>query len=87
MCDDCDRMALEQTLVYVAKGYPLEAAIRLERDAVVQRALKDKVGLEALEDALTLSATVERVGEHLAYRQQTDPRLFWGAVSEVADTL
>ena len=69
MCDDCRRLATEHLVDYALMGLALEVAMRVERDAVVQRCLKDKAGQEAIEDALALSTVVEeQAGKLIAVR-------------------
>lgn len=80
MCDECRELATEQILDYVVLGFDLVVAIRLERDAVVQRCLMDKVGEEALDDAVKLSRDITEVGEELMRIAETSPGYWYGCI-------
>lgn len=73
MCDDCRTLAAEHILDYVNLGLHLDVAIRLERDAVVQHALRDRAGQDAIDVALELSDTIVEVGEDLEIVQAEMP--------------
>jgi hypothetical protein len=80
MCDECREFATEQILDYVLLGLDLVVAVRLERDAVVQRCLMDKIGEEALEDAVALSQTVTEIGEELMLIAEHNPGYWYGCL-------
>jgi hypothetical protein len=80
MCDGCREITTEHILDYVLLGFDLVVAIRLERDAVVQRCLMDNVGDEALENAVALSATITEVGEELLLIAEHNPGYWYGCL-------
>jgi hypothetical protein len=76
MCQGCRETASEQIIKMLIAGFSIEVAMRLERDAVVQRCLKDKVGQEAIDDALELSKVVEEQAEVLTVLRDTQPDVY-----------
>jgi nickel-dependent lactate racemase len=76
MCRDCRWMATQQIAVLIDSGLTAEIAIRVERDMVVQRCLKDKVGQDAIDSALELSEIVEQEGQALITIRDTMPSVF-----------
>lgn len=66
MCAACEEWMFDATFDYMVKcDVPLEIALRLVRDTVVQNTIGDMVGEEAWKSAVDLSRYVEKVAERL----------------------
>lgn len=84
MCAECETTAVDHIVDYVAiVGVPLEVAIRLERDAVVQHVLNDRAGDDVVQMAIDVSAIIEDAGERLKMIRDFFPKT-WAALIEMA---
>lgn len=80
MCDDCRHTAIEAIADTVIKGYNVDAATRLYRDAVLQRYLEDPAGNPAtmLKDMRALSGIATDAGSMLEAARDTQPEVYEG---------
>lgn len=76
MCDDCVEGVGTMIFDYVNIGLHLEMAIIATRDSVVQRALHDRAGLEALETALELTEVVNESADKIRIVHDYLPDLY-----------
>lgn len=76
MCEHCRNVAEETILGMVAQGFSLDAAIRLVRDSVMQKALADPYAVNSYEDVVKVSDDVTEAGEALAELQQSAPAAY-----------
>src|SRR3954469_12916149 len=81
MCNGCTQTAIENIIDVMLKGYELDVATRLYRDAVIQRQLMDtpedeKPAEEMLYDARMLSRIVSDASYAISHARETRPDVY-----------
>lgn len=83
MCSGCVQVSIENIVDVMIKGYELDVATRLYRDAVMQRALMDtpegsEPAEKTLYDARKLCDFIRDASDALALTKETRPEVYEG---------